>query len=90
MSSFLLPMVYFLLGEYCETMGVGKRIMKIELVSEGLKLTFSKKLIHSILKWIAALIWPIAIVYYMVRNKMIYGKVLKIRVRDKMREETKD
>lgn len=84
--SILLTWLYFFFSDYCENMDVGKRIMKIELISEGQKLTVNKMLKHSILKWISAAIWPLSIVYYLMRNEMIYDKYLKISVREKTNE----
>lgn len=84
--SFLLTWLYFFFSDYRENIDVGKRIMKIELISEGQKLTVNKMLKHSILKWIFMAIWPLAIVYYLMRNEMIYDKYLKISVRDKISE----
>ncbi|GEM_PF-5342238 len=84
--SFFLMWLYFFFSDYCENIGVGKKIMKIELVSEGQKLTVNKMLKHSILKWISAAVWPFSIAYYFMKKEMVYDRYLKIRVRDKISE----
>ena len=78
--------IYFFLLDCCEKIDVGKKLTKIELLSDNQKLAINKKLKHSILKCTFLIIWPISFTYYLVKEQMIYDKYLNISIRDKVDE----
>ena len=62
---------------------LGKRLMKIELLSNGQNFTVGMAFMHSVMKTIFCCIWPISFIYYILKHEMIYDKFLKISVSSK-------
>lgn len=78
--SILLMGIWFFILDICGKLDPGKRLMKIELLSNGQKFTVSTAIKHSVLKTIFCCIWPISFTYYILKHEMIYDKILKISV----------
>ncbi|MDE7186896.1 MAG: RDD family protein [Lachnospiraceae bacterium] len=81
--SVLLMGIYFFILDVCGKLDLGKRLVKIELLSDGQKFTVSTALKHTILKVLFCCIWPVSFCYYIIRHEMIYDRLLKISVRDR-------
>lgn len=62
---------------------LGKRLTKIEILYDNSKPIIYTRLMHSILKILCCVIFPISIIYYIVQKKMIYDEYLGITVRDR-------
>lgn len=75
--------VYYFILDYNPKLDSGKRLMKLEILSNNQKLNRSIALKHSALKVFASLIWPISFSYYFISHKMIYDKYLGITIKDK-------
>lgn len=75
--------LYFLLLDCCPRLDLGKRLTKIEIVCRDQKMTFFTMLGHAVLKVVFGAVWPISLVYYFVRKRMIYDGLLKLSVVDK-------
>ena len=81
-SIFLMVICFFIWDVYGK-LDLGKRLMKIELLSGGQKFTFGMAFMHSVLKTIFCCIWPISFTYYLLKHEMIYDRILKISVSSK-------
>lgn len=78
--SILLMGIWFFILDICGKLDPGKRLMKIELLSNGQKFTVSTAIKHSVLKTIFCCIWPVSFLYYILKHEMIYDRFLKISV----------
>lgn len=81
--SILLMGIWFFILDICGKLDPGKRLMKIELLSNGQRFTVSTAIKHSVLKTIFCCIWPVSFLYYILKHEMIYDKFLKISVSSK-------
>lgn len=79
--------VYFFLLDYNAKLDLGKRLMKIEILSDGQKFSRSIAFKHSALKTLAGIIWPISFSYYFIKHKMIYDKYLGITILERELEK---
>lgn len=76
----LLMGIWFFILDIFGNLDPGKRLVKIELLSNGQKFTVSTAIKHSVLKTLFCCIWPISFLYYIVKQEMIYDRILKISV----------
>ena len=83
-GSILLMMICFFIWDVCRKLDPGKRLMKIELLSDGQKFTVGMAFMHSLTKTIFCCIWPISFTYYLLKHEMIYDRMLKISVSSKI------
>lgn len=81
--SILLMVICFFIWDVYGKLDLGKRLMKIELLSNGQKFTVGMAFMHSVMKTIFCCIWPISFIYYILKHEMIYDKFLKISVSSK-------
>lgn len=72
--------IWFFILDIFGNLDPGKRLVKIELLSNGQKFTVSTAIKHSVLKTLFCCIWPISFLYYIVKQEMIYDRILKISV----------
>lgn len=82
-GSILLMVICFFIWDVYGELDLGKRLMKIELLSDGKKLTVGMAFVHSVTKTIVCCIWPISFTYYILKHEMVYDKVLRISVSSK-------
>lgn len=59
---------------------IGKKIVKIRLLADGEEVDSAVAWKHSALKFAAACIWPISLIYYLVTGRMFYDEWLKLEV----------
>ena len=78
--SVLLMWICFFVWDVYGKLDLGKRLMKIELLSNEQKLTVGMAVKHSVLKTIFCCIWPISFLYYILKHEMLYDRFLKISV----------
>lgn len=78
--SVLLMWICFFVWDVCGKLDFGKRLMKIELLSNEQKFTVGMAVKHSVLKTIFCCIWPISFLYYILKHEMLYDRFLKISV----------
>lgn len=76
--------VYFFILDYNAELDLGKRSMRIEILSDGQKFSRTMALKHSTLKVLASLIWPISFSYYFISHRMIYDKYLGITIIERL------
>lgn len=81
--SILLMVICFFIWDVYGKLDLGKRLTKIELLSNGKKFTVGMAFMHSVMKTIFCCIWPISFIYYILKHEMIYDKFLKISVSSK-------
>lgn len=81
--SILLMVICFFIWDVYGKLDLGKRLMKIELLSDGQKFTVGMALMHSVTKTIVCCIWPISFTYYILKHEMVYDRLLKISVSSK-------
>lgn len=75
--------LYFFLLDYFPGLDLGKRLTKIEILCNNQKMTALTMLLHAVLKVVFGAVWPVSLVYYLVRKRMIYDGFLKLSVADK-------
>lgn len=83
--SVLLMWICFFVWDVCGKLDLGKRLMKIELLSNEQKFTVGMAVKHSVLKTIFCCIWPISFLYYILKHEMLYDRCLKISVSSLLR-----
>lgn len=75
-ATVFLFLYFFMQDFFFRGRSIGKRIVQLELVNKEKTIGFAVK--HSLFKLLAGMLWPVTLVFYFVKHRMFYDKILGI------------